>query len=69
MTSAPILTLHVKGEGFTLYCDASIISLGGVLMQQNGKVVAYSLSKLKTHEKNYPNHDLELVAMVFVQKL
>lgn len=65
LTSTPILTLHVKGEGFTLYCDASTISLGGVLM----KVVAYSLSKLKTHEKNYPNHDLELVAMVFVQKL
>ncbi|MCI68186.1 RNA-directed DNA polymerase (Reverse transcriptase), partial [Trifolium medium] len=36
------------------------MGLGGVLMQK-GKDVAYALRQLKTHERNYPTHDLELV--------
>ena len=28
---------------------------------QDGKVVAYALRQLKSHEQNYPTHDLELV--------
>ena len=65
LTSAPILTLPNLGEPFVVYCDASKMGLGCVLMQ-NGKVVAYESRKLRTHEKNYPTHDLELVAVVFV---
>ncbi|MCI70851.1 RNA-directed DNA polymerase (Reverse transcriptase), partial [Trifolium medium] len=42
--------------------------LGGVLMQ-SGKVVAYASRQLKTHERNYPTHDLELVAVVFTLKI
>nr|GEV74307.1 hypothetical protein [Tanacetum cinerariifolium] len=42
-----------------LYCDASGIGLGCVLMQR-GKVIAYASRQLKTHEKNYATHDLEL---------
>ncbi|MCI11571.1 putative reverse transcriptase, partial [Trifolium medium] len=38
------------------------MGLGGVLMQR-GKVVAYASRQLKTHEKNYPTHDLELAAI------
>ncbi|XP_055824467.1 uncharacterized protein LOC129892996 [Solanum dulcamara] len=68
LTSAPILTLPEEGVGFTVYCDASGIGLGGVLMQK-GKVVAYASRQLKAHEKNYPTHDLELAAVVFVLKL
>ena len=36
---------------------------------QGGKVVAYSSRQLKTHEQNYPTHDLELTAVVFALKL
>ena len=39
LTSAPILTLPNPGEPFVVYCDASKMGLGGVLMQ-NDKVVA-----------------------------
>ena len=35
---------------------------------QNGRVVAYGSRQLKTHEKNYPTHDLELAAVVFALK-
>ena len=42
-----------------VYCDVSKMGLGGVLMQ-NGKVFAYASRQLRTHEKNYPTHDLEL---------
>ncbi|KAA0036584.1 ty3-gypsy retrotransposon protein [Cucumis melo var. makuwa] len=39
-----------------------------VLMQQ-GKVVAYASRQLKSHEQNYPTHDLELAAVVFALKI
>ena len=67
MTSAPILVVPDRGVGYTLYCDASREGLGCVLMQ-NGRVVAYGSRQLKTHEKNYPTHDLELAAVVFALK-
>ena len=41
LTSAPILTLPSGDEGYTVFCDASIVGLGCVLMQ-NGRVVAYA---------------------------
>ncbi|MCI17759.1 DNA/RNA polymerases superfamily protein, partial [Trifolium medium] len=44
------------------------MGLGGMLMNK-GKVVAYASRQLKTHEKNYPTHDLELAAVVFALKL
>src|ERR1051325_7148683 len=68
LTTAPILILPNPEELFVVYCDASKMGLGGVLMQ-NGKVVAYASRKLKIHEKNYPTHDLELAAVVFVLKI
>ena len=36
---------------------------------QDGKVVAYASRQLKSHEQNYPTHDLELVAVVFPLKI
>ena len=47
---------------FTVYCDASGVGLGGVLMQR-GKVIVYASKQLKSHEKNYPTYDLEFEAM------
>ncbi|KAA3473429.1 Retrovirus-related Pol polyprotein from transposon 17.6 [Gossypium australe] len=50
------------------YSDASLNGLGCVLMQE-GKVIAYASRQLKSHEKNYPTHDLELAAIVFALKI
>ena len=62
---APILALP---EGLVVYSDASKMGLGCVLMQ-HGKVIAYVLRQLKDYENNYPTHDLELAATVFVLKI
>ncbi|GFZ05260.1 hypothetical protein Acr_17g0008320 [Actinidia rufa] len=48
--------------------DASHRGLGCVLMQ-HGKVIAYASRQLRSHEKNYPTHDLELAAVVFALKI
>ena len=68
LTTAPILILPNPAEPFVVYCDASLLGLGGVLMQ-NRQVVAYASRQLKVHERNYLTHDLELAAVVFVLKL
>ena len=68
LTSAPILTIMDGSEGLTVYTDAYGTGLGAVLMQ-NGKVIAYASRQLKTHEKNYATHDLELLAVVFALKM
>ncbi|GJW49728.1 putative reverse transcriptase domain-containing protein [Tanacetum coccineum] len=67
LCDAPILTLPDGVEDFEVYCDASNQGLGCVLMQR-GKVIAYASRQLKTHEKNYTGHDLELGAIVFALK-
>ena len=68
LVEAPVLTQPTSGKEYTLYSDALGISLGCVLMQ-NDKVVAYASRQLKSHEQNYPTHDLELVAVVFALKI
>ena len=64
LTSAPILIVLDRGQGYTVYCDASSAGLGCVLMQF-GRVVAYGSRQLKNHEQNYPTHNMELAAVVF----
>ncbi|GJX63169.1 putative reverse transcriptase domain-containing protein [Tanacetum coccineum] len=59
LCNAPILTLLDGPEDFVVYCDASGIGLGSVLMQR-GRVIAYAYRQLKIHEKNFTTHDLEL---------
>ncbi|GKB94957.1 putative reverse transcriptase domain-containing protein [Tanacetum coccineum] len=61
LCNAPVLAIPEGPNDFVVYCDASKQGFGCVLMQQ-GKVIAYALKKLKTHEKNYTTHDLELGA-------
>ncbi|XP_075110421.1 putative mitochondrial protein AtMg00860 [Nicotiana tabacum] len=51
LTTAPILALPSVPGGFTVFCDASRVGLGCVLMQ-NGRVIAYALRQLKKHEQN-----------------
>ncbi|KAL0556381.1 hypothetical protein IC582_004894 [Cucumis melo] len=68
LVTAPILTVPDGSGSFAIYSDASKKGLGCVLMQQ-GKVVAYASRQLKSHEQNYPTHDLELAAVVFALKI
>ena len=68
LTTAPVLVLPDIRKDFEVYCDASKQGLGCVLMQQ-GKVVAYASRQLRSHEVNYPTHDLELAAVVHALKI
>ena len=67
LTTAPVLTIPKEGELFKVYTDASLLGLGGVLMQLE-KVIAYASRQLRIHEEHYPTHDLELAAVVFALK-
>ncbi|GJV55752.1 putative reverse transcriptase domain-containing protein [Tanacetum coccineum] len=68
LCNAPVLALPDGPEDFMVYCDASGLGLGCVLMQR-GKVIAYASRQLKIHEKNYTTYDLELGAVVFALKI
>ncbi|RVW93842.1 Retrovirus-related Pol polyprotein from transposon 17.6 [Vitis vinifera] len=68
LVTTPIFTIPLGSGGFVVYSDASHKGLGCVLLQ-HGKVVAYASRKLKSYERNYPTHDLELVAVVFAFKI
>ncbi|WVZ98213.1 hypothetical protein U9M48_043681 [Paspalum notatum var. saurae] len=62
------LTTAPTCKPFSVYCDASRLGLGCVLMQK-GKVIAYASRQLRDHEKNYPTHHLELAAVVHALKI
>jgi len=68
LITAPVLAQPDITKGFDVYCDASRIGLGCVLMQE-GRVIAYASRQLKHHEENYPTNDLELAAVVHALKL
>ncbi|GKC62114.1 putative reverse transcriptase domain-containing protein [Tanacetum coccineum] len=68
LCDAPVLALPDELEDFVVYCDASGLGLGCVLIQR-GKVIVYASRYLKIHEKNYTTHDLELGAVVFALKI
>ncbi|GJT04093.1 putative reverse transcriptase domain-containing protein [Tanacetum coccineum] len=59
LCNAPVLALPDGPENFVVYCDASGLGLGCVLMQRS-KVITYTSRQLKILEKNYTTHDLEL---------
>ena len=67
LTSAPILIVLERGQGYTVYCDASKAGLRCVL--QSGRVVDYGPRQLKNHEQNYPTQDMELAAIVIALKI
>ena len=68
LTTAPILIVPDRGQGYAVYCDASRAGMRCVLMQF-GRVVAYGSLQLKNHEQNYPTHDMELATVVFALKI
>jgi hypothetical protein len=53
---------------FDVYCDASDMGIGGVLIQDDS-VIAYASRQLRRHEEHYPTHDLELLAVVHALKV
>ena len=67
LTSAPVLIVPSETEGFVIHNDASKLGLGCVLMQYR-RVISYASRQLKTHERNYPTHDLKLAAVIFCLK-
>jgi hypothetical protein len=68
LTTALVLILPDLSKSFSIYCDASRLGLGCVLMQE-GRVLAYASRQLRKHELNYPTHDLELAAVVHALKI
>lgn len=56
LTSILILIILVRGVLFVVYTDASLLGLGGVLIQKE-RVVAYASRQLWMHKVNYPRHD------------
>ena len=63
-----MLNLPEGTKGFVVYCDASRVGLGCVIMQHK-KVLVYASRQHKVHERNYPTHDLVLAAVVFSLKI
>jgi hypothetical protein len=61
LTTAPVLAQPDNSKPFDIYCDASGIGLGGVLMQNN-RVIAYASLALRTH-------DPELAAIIHALKI
>jgi hypothetical protein len=67
LTSVPILRIADLNEDFAVCTYACKEGLGGVL-SQNGFIICYESRKLKEHEKNCANHDLELATVVHALK-
>jgi hypothetical protein len=68
LTTALVLAQPDNTKSVDVYCAASGIGLGCVLMQDN-RVIAYASRAVRPHEQNYPTHDLELAAIVHAQKI
>jgi hypothetical protein len=63
LTMTPILTMSDMEKPFSIYCDASDLGLGCVLMQDD-HIVAYALRQLRKHEEKYLTNYLKLVVVV-----
>ena len=65
LTSAPLLPLLESTKDFVVFCDASLVVLGCVIIQ-HGKVVAYATRQLKVYD---PTHYLYLAVVEFAFKI
>jgi hypothetical protein len=68
LTTTPVLAQPDIEKPFDVYCDASGMSIGGVLMQ-DGRIITYASRQLQHHEEHYPTHDLELLVVVHALKV
>ena len=63
LANAPILKLPSFVKPFEVIVDACAQGLGGIL-QQDKHQVAYESCTLRVHKRNYPIHNLELLAII-----
>jgi hypothetical protein len=68
LTTTPVLAQPDIEKPFDVYCDASGMGIGGVLMQ-DGRIITYASRQLQHHEEHYPTHDLELLVVVQALKV
>jgi hypothetical protein len=68
LTIVPVLAQPNIKKLFDVYCDASGMGIGCVLMQ-DGCAIAYASRQLRRHEEHYPTYDLELLAVVHALKV
>lgn len=72
LTSAPVLLVPDMDKPFHVFADASQQAIGAVLMQDQGRglqPVAFESRKLTPAERNYPIHEIELLAVVHALKV
>ena len=72
LTSAPVLLVPDTDKPFHVFADASQQAVGAVLMQDQGRglqPVAFESRKLSPAERNYPIHEIELLAVVHALKV
>ena len=65
--SAPILIIPTPKLPYTIVTDASGFAIGAALCQDHGNGLqpcAYLSRKMNDHERNYPVHEQELLAIV-----
>ena len=69
LIEAPVLALPDFSRPFSVVCDASIQGIGCCLMQEDASGVSRPVScqsrQLRAAERNYPVHDLELLAVKY----
>ena len=71
MTSAPVLALPDHDRSWIMYTDASNYGIGGVLCQDHGngpQPVLFVSHKLGGAELNWPVHDKEMYAIIYMFK-
>jgi transposase InsO family protein len=67
LITAPVLRLPNFNLTFIVVTDASMIAVGGVIMQNDGegeRPIAYESRKLNDAESRYPVHEQELLAII-----
>ena len=68
LTNPPVLALPDFSKPFEIWCDASGIGIGAVMLQE-GRPITFESRKLNSAEKNYHVTEQELLAVVHALKV